>query len=131
MESNKHKKEEQTLQEQYNKLKVDYATLQEQHQKLQDEYSENTIVQSMNDMKQQYERLVSNSVTVSRYKDLQEKYNGAQRTVTASHVLADRILKQLNSIEHRLIYDTKSILNKAHLELIILKEVLDDELKKG
>ena len=58
----------------YDILKRDYQNLQSEHGKLKTEFSENIIIQSMNEMKERYERLVQSSVPNHKYNLLYERY---------------------------------------------------------
>ena len=131
---NLNKSNEET--EKYDRLQTEYDRLQTEHEKLKSdndklslEYSENVIIQSMNDMKQRYERMLETTIPKHKYDLLYEKYTKVVKHSSACTVLINHILslfKQLN----RLIYglDVKPIINKIEVQLITTKDILEESL---
>jgi hypothetical protein len=109
----------------YNELLEQFEELKQSHQQLCNDYAENTIVQSMNDMKTQYEELIASTVSTYRYGLIQDKYHKLYRTTSSAGVLIDHILKVVKQIELEYVCNNIKI-NKVQLELNILKEILED-----
>lgn len=112
------------LNEKYNCLNEKYNCLEEEFIKLKGEYSENTIIQSMNEMKSRYDIMIKTTVPSYKYKLLDEKYNNLVKNFVGCSVLIDYIIKLLKKSE-RDIMNRKDILLKAELELITVKEILE------
>lgn len=111
-----------TIEERYNQLLADYK-------KLQEDYSENTVIQSMKDMKEQYERMVTTSVSRHVYKDLNDRHSELKNTCKGLCVIIDHIKSILNKRDD-LIYN-KQFLDKAEVELIILKDIIEYAIEKN
>lgn len=116
-----------------NKLKLlneQYKYLEDELDDLQNEYSENIIIQSMNEMKIRYDNMIKTTVPVYKYNVLNEKYEKLVKNFAGCSVLIDHIVKLLRSIENEttLRNERKNILLKAELELITVKDILEDSL---
>lgn len=111
----------------YQDLKVEYETLQAQFKALEQEYSENTIIQSMNDMKEQYEELLRTTVSMYRFRSVEDKNNKLILNATACSIICNHLVRLLKEIETN-IFDTSSRDNlyKAQVQSSIIKEILDD-----
>ena len=111
----------------YQELKVEYEMLQEQYKALQVEYSENTIVQSMNDMKDQYEELLRTTVSMYRFRAVEDKNNKLILNATACSIICNHLIRLLKEVDNN-IFDTSSRDNlyKAQVQTGIIKEILDD-----
>uniref|UniRef100_A0A6C0H6I8 Uncharacterized protein n=1 Tax=viral metagenome TaxID=1070528 RepID=A0A6C0H6I8_9ZZZZ len=112
----------------YQTLLTKYNELTEKYEQLQHDYSENTIVESMNDMKRKYEQLIANTVPAYKYTLLSEKYERLSRTFISSEILIDHIIKGLKKLETVSAMDRTNFLYKRQLELLILKEILQDSV---
>lgn len=112
------------LQKELSILNEKYNCLEEEFIKLKGEYSENTIIQSMNEMKSRYDIMIKTTVPSYKYKLLDEKYNNLVKNFVGCSVLIDYIIKLLKKSE-RDIMNRKDILLKAELELITVKEILE------
>lgn len=111
-------KELKVLQEQYEELLDKYDLLETQ-------YSDNIVIQSMNDMKVKYDNMIKNTIPSYRYNALLNKYNTLLKNNSGSVVLLEHVLKMLKKIENNIMYD-KNILFKAELELLTIKDILED-----
>jgi hypothetical protein len=111
----------------YQDLKVEYETLQSQLKALQQEYSENTIIQSMNDMKDQYEELLRTTVSMYRFRSVEDKNNKLILNATACSIICNHLIRLLKQIETN-IFDTNSRDNlyKAQVQSSMIKDILDD-----
>lgn len=111
----------------YQELKVEYETLQQQYEILETEYRENTIVQSMNDMKAQYEELLKTTVSMYRFRSLEDKHNKTVLNANAGSIICNHVIRLLKEIESNL-FDTisRDNLYKAHVQISIIKDILDD-----
>jgi predicted nuclease with TOPRIM domain len=111
-------------------LKKKYDELVSKHETLKTEYTENVIIESMNDMKNKYERLLQTSVPNHKYTLLYEKYVRMVKYMTTSSVLLDHTYKLVRQVE-RLVYtnDIKSIVNKIENEINITRDILEDCLE--
>lgn len=116
------------LQEKYDNLQHEYTTLQEKYDSLQENYSENIIIQSMNDMKIKYENLIKSSVSIYKYQILQEKFTRLIRGFSGCSVLIDHTIKVLKESKNTNFTDKKNLISKAELELITIKEILEDSI---
>jgi hypothetical protein len=128
-EYEKLKAEYDTLSKQHATLQTEHATLQTQHAKLQTEFSENVIIQSMNEMKDRYERLVQSSVPNHKYNLLYERFTKIIKYFTACSVLLDYIYKQVKQFD-RLVYNTdmKQSLQKIEMDITTTKNILEEGL---
>lgn len=111
----------------YQDLKVEYENMQQQYEVLEAEYRENTIVQSMNDMKEQYEELLKTTVSMYRFRSLEDKHNKIVLNANAGSIICNHVIRLLKEIESNL-FDTTSRDNlyKAHVQVSIIKDILDD-----
>jgi hypothetical protein len=136
------KEGECTLEENYNNLQDKYDNLQDKYDNLQDKYdklfedynilsenySENIIIQSMNDMKIKYETLIKSSVSLYKHQLLQEKFTRLIRGFSGCSVLIDHTIKVLKESKNTTFIDKKNLISKAELELITIKEILEDSI---
>lgn len=109
-------------------LKKDYENLLVEFNKMKLEYSENTIIQSMNDMKDRYNELVSNTVSLYKYKTLETKYNNLYKGCYSSLAIVGHIKKLLGNIERRYIYDPTKSIDRANNDLDTMLEILEDSM---
>jgi hypothetical protein len=117
-----------TLQEKYDNLQEKYDKLFEDYNILSENYSENIIIQSMNDMKNKYENLIKSSVSIYKYQILQEKFTRLIRGFSGCSVLIDHTIKVLKESKNTHFTDKKNLISKAELELITIKEILEDSI---
>lgn len=118
----------QALSEKFQKLSEDHRRLSEDHQELLTNYSENMIIQSMNDMKAKYDLLMKSSVSSHRYNLLQEKFTRLIKGFSGCSVLIEHTIKVLKEAKNVNIIDKKNLISKAELELITIKEILEDSI---
>ena len=118
----------ETNTDKYQTLLSKYNELLEKYNQLEHDYSENTIVESMNDMKRKYEQLIASTVPSYKYSLLNEKYERATHTIIGSDILIDHIVRGLKKLETMNSIDRTNSLYKVQLELIILKEILQDSV---
>ena len=118
-----------TLKKSFDELKLNYDTLSKEHERLVSDYRENIIVQSMNDMKERYDRLLQTTVPNHKYNLLLEKYNKMVKYFTTCSVLTDHIYKMIKQTE-RLTFsnDIKQNLYKIEMEINLTKDILEDSL---
>jgi hypothetical protein len=114
----------------YINLRNDYNDLLGAFDKLKLEYSENTIIESMNDMRDRYNALIESTVSLHKYTKLNDKYNKTIKTITSIPVFLEYILVLFKDIEGRLIFDGKKELYKAEIQITIIKEIIEDLTKK-
>lgn len=107
-------------------LKEEYMKLKEEHEKLIRETSENTIIQSMNDMKEEYERVIQNTVPINRFKALEKRYALLFTTCEAAVVFLEHNRKNIFQM-NRYNYDEKAC-RKAEMEIIVIKDIIQDAL---
>jgi hypothetical protein len=119
-----------TLKLDRDELKKEYDTLVSEHETLKTDYSENIIIQSMNDMKIKYERLLQTSVPNHKYTLLYEKYIKMVKYITTSSVLLDRTSILVHQLD-KYIYtnDTRQTINKIESEINITRDILEDCLE--
>lgn len=111
-------KDYHALQQELQILKDDYSLLYEKHSKLQQETSENTIIQSMNDMKLQYQEILRNTVSKEKYEDLLMEYERLYSTIHGVKILIQNVNKHVHS-SNTAIYS----------RLKIIKEILNDTIQ--
>lgn len=126
-EYTKLKTDYEELQNEYTELKTNHEELQTQHEDLKTEYSENVIIQSMNDMKLRYERLIESTVPNYKYNMLLEKYNHLIKYFTAAAVLLDHINKNIKSID-KTFYTQDKLLKQIEMEIQTTKSILEDSI---
>ena len=124
------------LQIEYSTLKIDSDELKKKYDKLMVEYeclktdySENHIIQSMNDMKDKYDRLLQTTIPSYKYNLLYEKYLNTVKYITTSSILLDYVYKQIRHLEReRTFYsfEAKQCINKIESEINITRDVLED-----
>ena len=118
------------LKDKYNNLESKYDKIFKEHEELKYEYSENTIIQSMNDMKNRYEELVKNTISVTKYNSLDDKYNKLAKNSISCITILDRIYKYIRRIDENPFYRDDHDFTKIQLELTIVSEILEDGLPK-
>ena len=123
------KKNNEELKQEYNCLEEEYKCLDETYNCLKKEYSENIIIESMNEMKKRYDTIVKTTVPSYKFTLLNNKYNKLVKNFTGCSVLIDHIIKLINKVEND-IMNRKNILCKAELELITIKEILEDSINE-
>lgn len=108
-------------------LKNDLEQLQKMYNELKKEYSENFIIQSMDDMKKRYDRLLQTSVPNHKYSLLNEKYTQMIKKVSACVFLIENVSKVTRGL-HDLAYNfaDKQKMVRLETELIIIKELLEE-----
>ena len=116
------------LQQDNYKLQKEYDKLQEEYDKLLNDYSENVIIQSMNDMKQKYDTLLRSTVSLYKHQILQDKFTNLIRSFSGCSVLIDHTIKVLKQTKNANLLDKKNLISKAELELITIKEILEDSI---
>lgn len=115
------------LQTSLSNLREEYNCLEEEFVILQKEYSENIIIESMNEMKTRYDIMIKTTVPSYKYKLINEKYNKLVKNYTGCSVLIDYIIKLMQKVEKDIV-NRKDILLKAELELITIKEILEESI---
>jgi hypothetical protein len=103
-----------------------YKELQERHCKLKTEYQENTIIQSMNDMKTKYEELKKNTIPKYKYEDLMTKNNKMEKVLKGTDIILQHIQKTLDNIENVNMLDRKTLTYKIQIEIAIIQEIIND-----
>jgi uncharacterized coiled-coil DUF342 family protein len=114
------------LDQQYKVLNEEYKVLNEEYERLKEETSENTVIQSMNDMKEQYDRVVHNTVSLIRFKSLEGRHETLSKTCEAAILILEHNRKMISKI-NKYNYDDK-IARKAEMETIVIRDLLQDAL---
>lgn len=124
------------LQEKYNSLQEDYKELlkkfeqlQRDHEYLKKEYSENMIIQSMNDMKEKYDELIKTTVPIYKYEYVNEKWKNLKQKSQAVIVLLNFLMENIRKMEYDLNYSTFLDEKKIEFQMYIMKELLEECLK--
>ena len=115
---NQQQKEYLSIQSELLNLKDDYTCLYDKYSKLLQETSENTVLQSMNDMKIQYQELLRNMVSKDKYEDLLIEYQKLYSTIHGLKILIQNVNKHVNTND-TVIYS----------RIKIIKEILNDTIK--
>lgn len=117
----------QDLQLQIQTLKKEKDEIESKYNCLQKDYSENTIIQSMNDMKERYEQLMLNTVSRYRYENLLKKYNCYSKKICTINILLHHTMKRLKILEQNALDGNEMDLYRIEFELLTIKEILEDE----
>jgi hypothetical protein len=115
----------------FEELEREYADLHDKYTKLLSDYSENTIIQSMNDMKAKYDEMLLSTIPVFKYNQIMEKCKKYEKERQASIVLLEHISKGLFQCENARLLNSYRVnqLKKAQTGLLLLKEILESESK--
>jgi len=115
--------------EEYKKLEFEYTELVDKYTNLLSDYSENTIIQSMNDMKAKYEELIATTVPEYKYNQLLEKCIRLENDRRAGVVLLEHIIRNLSQCESVRILNCERVRNleKAKIGLTLLKEIFEEQ----
>ena len=108
-------------------LQKEKDELERKYKKLQFDYSENTIIQSMNDMKKRYDNLILNTVSKYKYDLIAKKSNDQSKKICTTVVLTNHILKRLKILEQYINEGVEMDLYRIEFELLTIKEILEDE----
>lgn len=119
----------QDLYQQFIELENKYTELSKQHLDLLEEYKENVIIQSMNDMKERYERLLKYSVTKTKYEMLSDKYVKLLKKCSGCTVILDHTTDLLYKVDKGHSVDIKNSLTKIEYDLSLVKDILEDSIK--
>lgn len=97
-------------------------------EKLKDEFSENTIIQSMNSMKEQYEELLETSIPKMKYDLVYENWRTLYKTNNACATILEHTINRINKLIEKFLYGgTNRIeLNRINVELGIIKDILEE-----
>ena len=117
------------LQSNYDELQSNFDDLQSVYCKLKNDYSENTIIQSMNDMRDRYLKLIQTTVPSYKYQLLSEKYISLVKRSCASCVFIDHILKSFESI-NIIRENERKEMTKIKFQLVNIREILEDDLSR-
>lgn len=107
-----------------------YNEIFKELQQLKNEYSENTIIQSMNEMRDRYNQLLDSSVPDYKYQGLYEKWYKLHRAAIASLVLTEHVTDLLKNLEEKLLYDRDNSIIRSKFELQTIKELLENVIRK-
>jgi len=111
-----------------NRVRENLALKEKELEKLQQEFSENTIIQSMNDMKIRYENLIDTTVSLAKYNRLLDKYNNLYRIIYSSDIFLDHACAIAAHLENVVYDSTHKNLTTLVTELKILKDIFTDTL---
>lgn len=114
------------LEEKYVYLYDKYITLLKKYKDLCNEYSENTIIQSMKDMKERYQQLEMETVPLYRYEDLEKRNNKQKRVINAVLTILENTSKRMRLLDNSVLFDKQKDLNRCEIELVIIKELLEE-----
>jgi len=109
-----------------------YMKLLKIHKNLCSEYSENTIIQSMNEMKERYEQLQKDTVPLYKYSDLDKKYKKQNKTITGVLVILEKTAQRLRDLDFNISnipFDFEKQLYRCEIELVIICELLEQFVK--
>lgn len=116
------------LKTEHEKLKEEFEQLKEEHEQLKYEYSENTIVESMNNMKVQYEELMQTTVPQYKYDRLYDKWQKLYKINNAISVIISHTIRSLQKLTERFLYggQNRLELEKIKFELCMVEEIAED-----
>jgi hypothetical protein len=119
----------QDLYQRFVELENKYTELHKEHTNLLEEYKENVIIQSMNEMKERYERLLKTSVPKIKYEMLSEKYLKVLKTSSGCTVILDHTTDLIHKAERSYSTDFKYYLSKIESDLLLVKDLLEESIK--
>jgi hypothetical protein len=99
------------------------------HSNLVEEFKENVIIQSMQDMKERYERMLRTTVPKFKHDILSEKYLKLLKTSSGCTVLLDHAANILNQAEKSYPSDYRNYILKTNTDISIVKDILEDAIK--
>jgi hypothetical protein len=109
----------------YKKLREDYDKLLKDYTALQHECTENTVLESMNDMRDRYNHMLQTTVSIHKYNDVEEQCNKLVEGTIAIKVLTEQISKHMINLESKIVFDSQKLMKKAQVELVIIKDIID------
>lgn len=112
-------------------LKDEHASLEAELNKLKNDYSENTVIQSMNDMKERYNELMRTTVSIYKYKDMEHKYYKLYRCTYSMLTLIDHVKKLVNEVDSKIIYDRNNTLDRAKNDLLTMHDIIEDVIEES
>jgi hypothetical protein len=113
------------MEEKYYFMYDKYMKLYNKYKKLNKEFSENTIIQSMNDMKERYEQLERESISIYMYEELEKKYNKQNKVINAVSTILENTSNRLRKLDNFLLIDKQKELYRCEIELAIIYELLE------
>jgi predicted nuclease with TOPRIM domain len=116
--------QEEDLKQKYDELNKEYELLKSKYTNLENEFNENTIIQSMNDMKRKYEELMESTVSSYKYNMINKKYKKLYKIVVCASVLLEHNISLLKRIVEG--YNNSNSLYKVQTNLITLKTLIDE-----
>jgi phage-related minor tail protein len=114
------------LAEKLQELTIQHEELLNRYNELQHEYSENTIIQSMHDMKERYERLVDTTVPNYKYELVEAENTKMRNHIIATRVNIEYILKLAGQLELKMLSSERHDLYKIQVHLTSISEMLDE-----
>jgi hypothetical protein len=119
----------------YLELKKKYNKLLDEYKNLKNEYSENTIIQSMNSMKELYEEKEHELDNLDKkYKKLDDSNFYLVETIKAVRVMISGLNNKIKEVENKLKYsyenESRLELHELQVCLNFIDEVIDNSFKK-
>lgn len=117
----------ESIENRYDDLLIKYkelfernAELLKSYKELEEMYSENTVIQSMNDMKERYQELMQTTVPKFKYTFLEEKHEKLVRAAIGISAMLDNFSRQLRKDS------SMDRIKKIQIGLSLLKEMIDE-----
>jgi hypothetical protein len=124
------KLEYDTLYNQFIELENEFKILHDENEKLKEEFKENTIIQSMNEMKDRYDRLLRSSVTKTKYEVLNDKHMKVLKVNSACTVILEQIDNLLlDSIDKVYTPEYKNSIERIKQYNDLIKDLLINNIK--
>ncbi len=118
--------EYEKLKNEHMKLKDEYEVLLEKYKKLENDYSENVIIQSMQEMKERYDRLVEYSVPLSKYSSILDKYTYMCNNLIGVNVIIEHIIKCFSNYDRLYSTELKVLIKKVMVEIELIQDIICD-----
>jgi phage shock protein A len=115
------------LKREHDKLKAEHEQLQTDYEQLNLEFQENTIIQSMNSMKDRYEHLVNSTVPSYKYDLMKEKASKMRKTMIGAQVILAHSIVKLLQLEAYITMEERKELFRLKNEINIVIDILEDE----
>lgn len=113
----------------YNEQNIKYEKLMIDYEKLNNEFKENTIIESMNNMKIQYDELIKTTVSKYTYDLVYKKLHRLKQKNTALIILLEYIEKKIENLYNKFLYGSQRRVEIQQIksQLSTLSEILNDE----
>jgi hypothetical protein len=83
----------------------------------------------MNEMKERYNQLQRESISINKYNDLDKRCKEQNRTLTAIYILTENVLKKMRKFDNYIAEEKQRDLYRSEIELVVMMELLEQYIK--